>query len=548
MWLNVLILLLPVVCAFPGARTPPSPVLRRQNGTGSACAQISRSSAESMALDVFAQPKVPAKLAYDCLTSVPINKTDATALLNSILPYVQWQSDTSYLKNPPAGYLQPPVDIWANFNTILQNIQNDVYSNEHAFQAELYATFNRVHDGHFRFFPDLLSKALIFSRPVSLVSVSKDGVATPKIYEKNDIIAYNAAGNRTLPSELTKINDEDVVTFLENWAQLGPLQDPDAQYNNVFYEMAFDAQQYEAYAGYFGGSGRFGLIYPGPETTLEFANGTKRVFENQASVIGNFSRIVDGTSFYFRFCTGPHLQRTNSNITYPFPQPPPLPPVGLSPPFGYPNPVIVSGDTQVSGYYLNDESNGTYSDVAVLSMLSFAPNFPIEFQSVVQTFIQKARENGKTKLVIDLSGNGGGTILVGYDTFRQLFPSITQDGFTRFREHEAFNILSEQLSLYSTKFDSSTADAEHVFAYLSPPNYHYDLNETNKPFISHADKFAPRRFNDDEFTANMRWNLNDPLTTTNSTWGVGMDITGYGYRQNFTQPFDALDIIMVYDG
>ena len=281
-----------------------------------------------------------------------------------------------------------------------------------------------------------------------MVSVSEDGVAIPKIYEKHDILAYNAAGNQVLPSELIKINGEDAVTFLKSWAQLGALQDPDALYNNVFYEMAFDAQQYDVYAGYFGGSGRFGLIYPGPETTLEFANGTKSVLENQAyvfleredifdqraspntgalnmprpqkklqcidkdvnrSVIGNFSRIVDGKSFYFRFCTGPHLQRIDSNITYPFPLPPPLPPVGLTPPFGYPTPVVVSGDTQVSGYYLDDGNNGTYSDVAVLSMLSFAPNFPIEFQSVVQTFIQKAREKGKTKLVIDLSGNGGGT-------------------------------------------------------------------------------------------------------------------------------------------
>jgi hypothetical protein len=39
-----------------------------------------------------ALPTVDAQLAYECLTSVPINSTDATALINSILPYVEWQT------------------------------------------------------------------------------------------------------------------------------------------------------------------------------------------------------------------------------------------------------------------------------------------------------------------------------------------------------------------------------------------------------------------------------------------------------------------------
>ena len=459
--------------------------------------------------------------------------------------------DISYVKNPPKGYLMPAVDIWGNFQKILSNIESGVYANEHAFQADLFASFNAVHDGHFRFLPDLLSKAVLFSRPVSLVSVSKDGTELPKIYDKNDILAFNdigssnsTMGNSSLPSEVVKINGEDAVTVLKNLAQLGALQDPDALYNNMFFEMAINAQQWGSYAGYFAGDGRFGLIYPGPNTTIEFANETVNVYENQAYVMGNFTKVTDGEAFYQRFCTGPHIEKSWSNITYPFPPPPPLPPVSVEPAVGFPVPIVISGDQQVSGYFLDDK-DPKYADVAVLSMLSFAPNFPIEFQSVVETFISRARAAGKTKLVIDLSGNGGGTILVGYDTFRQLFPSITQDGFTRFREHKAFDILSEQISLFSTKFDSATADNEQIFAYLTPPNYHYDLNETNQPFLTHEDKFAPRLFNGEKYTANMRWNLNEPLTTTNTTWGVGETITGYGNRQNFTQPFEAVDIVMV---
>jgi len=389
---------------------------------------------------------------------------------------------------------------------------------------------------------------------VSLVSVSVDGVAVPEVYERGDIAAYNAltsgsgngtsGGNTSMPSIVSKINGEDAVSMLKAWAQLGFLQDPDALYNNVFYSMSFDAQQGGGYGGYFAGSGRYAMIYPGANTTLEFANGTVNTYSNFATVIGNFSGVVDGESAYEKFCTGPHLVPDTSNVTYPFPTAPALPPTATVPAFGYPTPVIISSDDQVSGYFLN-ENDEKYADVAVLAMLSFEPSWPIEFQSVVETFVSKARAAGKTKLVIDLSGNGGGTILTGYDTFRQLFPNIVQDGFSRFREHEAFNILSEQLSLYSANFDAATANDEHIFAYQSVTDYHYDLNETNGNFLNYDDKFAPHVYNGDNFTNIMRWNLSDPLTTTNSTWGVGETITGYGDRSNFTQPFAAEDIIMV---
>ncbi len=102
------------------------------------------------------------------------------------LPKSLKNSDISYLKKPPASYLEPAIDIWASLNTILANIKAGVYKNEHEFQTDLLKTFLAVHDGHFRFAPDLLSKALQFRRPVQVVSVSKDGVEVPKIYVKGE--------------------------------------------------------------------------------------------------------------------------------------------------------------------------------------------------------------------------------------------------------------------------------------------------------------------------------------------------------------------------
>ncbi|KAH7399875.1 hypothetical protein BKA64DRAFT_733306 [Cadophora sp. MPI-SDFR-AT-0126] len=512
------------------------------------CAAVGAAAKAYKASNPGLTPRVAADLAYECLISAPLNPVAATSLINSILPYIEWQSDSSYLAKPPPGYQFPAVDIFAALNTILENIQKGVYANEHAFQTDLLMLFQSVHDGHFRFSPDLLSKALVFRRPVQVVSVSVDGVAAPRVYVRESIDAYVNKSRTTMPSPITKVNGEDVEVFMEKLAQLGFLQDKDGLYNNLMYEMAFDAQSPNyRYTGYFALAGRYGYFYPGANTTVEFEDGLVSTIMNYAEVVGNFDGIVDGKTLYDRFCTGPQLQAVQDDreSVPQAPEPPPLPPTAKNPAHGYPTPQVISSDYQVSGYFLDGAG---YEDVAVLSMLSFSPSYPVEFQSVIQTLISDAKVAGKTKLVIDLSSNGGGNILTGYDAFRQLFPNIVQDGFSRLRQHDAFKVMSTGISRYAANFSTSSDDSKDYFAYGSVLNYRYDLNLTDNKFPTYDDKFGPHEFNGDEYTNLLRWNLNDPTTTVNAIWGVGETITGYGDRQNFTQPFAAEDIIMVYDG
>lgn len=440
----------------------------------------------------------------------------------------------------------PAIDIKASLNTIVTNIGAGKYATEHAFQTDLLKTFQAVHDGHFRFAPDLVAKALQFRRPVQIVSVSRDGVEIPKVYTRQDIAAYAAANTSTMPSPITKVNGQNVTAFLMDLAQLGFLQDPDALYNNLFYEMPFDAQYaYNRYTGYFALAGRYGYFYPGPNTTIEFANGTVNTYQNYADVVGNFNGVVDGPSMYQKYCTGPHQAYVayNNTMVIQAPTPPPLPPTGKTAPYGYPPPQIVSSDLQISGYFLNDSA---YSDVAVLSMLSFEPNFPVEFQSTIQTLISDAKAAGKTKIIVDLSGNGGGNLLTGYDAFRLFFPNITQDGFSRLRQHDAVKIMSKEISKYAANFTTASNNAEDYFTYESVLNYRFDLNFTNNNFSTYDDKFTTTtKFNGDEFTPLLRWNMEDPVSITNPIWGLGETVTGYGDRKNFTQPFPAEDIILV---
>ena len=89
--------------------------------------------------------------------------------------------------------------------------------------------------------------------------------------------------------------------------------------------------------------------------------------------------------------------------------------------FPYPqNPVTVQpylGDGGViTGYFLNDDTT------AVLSIPSFSINSEaiISFSTTVGDFLQKSRDAGKERIIIDLQRNGGDGDLLATDTFKQV--------------------------------------------------------------------------------------------------------------------------------
>ena len=63
------------------------------------------------------------------------------------------------------------------------------------------------------------------------------------------------------------------------------------------------------------------------------------------------------------------------------------------------------------------------SDLLVISLPSFDPLSEwVEYQDVLRQCLATAEKKGKTKLVIDLRGNGGGNVFAAFDFFKQLFP------------------------------------------------------------------------------------------------------------------------------
>ncbi|GAP90227.2 putative peptidase s41 family protein [Rosellinia necatrix] len=500
------------------------------------CAAVSSAWAAQIA--ATATPTVEATVAHDCLNSVPIDKQGALRYFESMKPYVEWQSDTVFKKNPPADYFYPPHDIWGVIEEVKAAVEADKYDSEYAWQQDLYIKlFGPAHDGHFVSYPDVLTNAIEWQRPLALVSISdKPDGAAPEIKVYSDVIS-----SPDTASVVAEINGKDAETFLSEWVfAVSGNQDADAAYNSLFYEKAFAAEI--SSNGYFQNGGRTRYVYPGSTTSLKFANGTSLELNNIARIKGDWSGVVDGPSYFAKFAPGATSTGSTAKTT---PSPAPSPAARAAVP-GYPEPVISSSDGVISGYYL---TGAGFEDTAVLVALSFAPADQVEFQQVAQDFFAAAKKAGKKNLVVDVSVNGGGYIFSGYDLFRQLFPDIVQEGLGRWRENPGFNAISEVFSANSADFDADTAPEDIIYQYESVYNYRYDIDEANKHFKSFEDKFGPQEFLGDSFTDVMQWDFDDPLNTINATFGFGTDITGYRSRANFTRPFAGPEnIVVVLDG
>lgn len=179
-------------------------------------------------------------------------------------------------------------------------------------------------------------------------------------------------------------------------------------------------------------------LYDGETTVIEYKNGTTQELINAASVpLDTFDFIEDGETFFATFCNlGPPQTSSKRKRDLGLPkvqkrgvalrdqlltrkeeatktkrqasQPTQL---------GYPSPVFVNSGGDFGGYYLTGRG---YDDVAVLSLPNFGPVEVEEFQDLAGQFLHAAKDEGKKRLVIDLRGNGGGTLFLAYDLFKQV--------------------------------------------------------------------------------------------------------------------------------
>jgi hypothetical protein len=509
---------------------------------------------------------VPAQLAYDCLKSIPINGSAALELVRTVRPYLNFQSTLGFLKNPTWEYrtkIQEPADLMGDLDRIAGKIQGGEYDSEYdvsfflgrirltrQFGVDMYTTMQSAHDGHLWFTPDSVAGLFRWGRPLPLVSISSDGDEIPAIFAYNDVLLATQDSSFE-PSPIVQINGGDAIEYLLTIAQLSASQDRDACWNDVFFSLPNVALGGAGSAvGAFAGGGRGSVVWPGASTDVTFDNGTTITIETTARVRKDFTGITNGQDVYNKYFSYPDqtvdLMNIDANYTsdprYPFSKKAAekKDQTQVAAP-GYPTALVRLPGNEVGGYYLNGTG---YDNVAVLAMASFEPSCGEQcFQDATRKFLVQAKKDGKTKLIIDVSANGGGIIMLGYEIFLELFPGITPFGGSRFRAHQAYDemgIAYSAITANDTR-DPNSADSDYIG---SPLNYRSDLTLDNTPFQSWADKYGPHEYNDDQYTTPQRWNLNDSYITEYS--GL-TQMTGYGLA-SLDISYSKDDVVIMYDG
>ncbi|KJX95940.1 peptidase s41 family protein [Zymoseptoria brevis] len=561
--------LLTLALASLVAATPPTLHARQDS---SPCAQL------SSAYDDF----VSADLALACLRSVPLRSTEILqSQLAGLRTFIEFQSDLNYLNaNDIAARLYPPIDLLGGLTTLEGRLNDtDFYDNEYDFQLDVARLFASAYDGHLVYIPDIVG-VFGFRRaqngvPFNLISVSSDGGELPEVYAARDVAALSAEGSSDL-SPISEINGGNVQDYLiEQAALTGSFHDPDANYNQLFARPLSDGY-YED--GNFAAPGI--LFEKAGDTTLVFRNGSEQVLQTiaRSNVTGlSLQGLTDGESLFERCCSQPSelrgiyesafsngeateelmswaKTRTGSQVAVHHPRHPLVKRQAddslISP--GFPQPSVNTSDGSLIGYFAEFDD-----ELAILVLPTFAVGVTDiatleidlavvdEYVEALASFLDEASADGRSRLIIDLRGNGGGLGYLPHEIFRQLFPSASlPSDLSNFRAHPLFNLIGSTVTPFYTTSPSADllSDLRPSFGTFGfDSTQHLDL--TNSSFTSWRDFYGPvsvPSLQTAQFTKLSRPNYTDAQQT------APIYLTRLNTRT--AQVFSAENIILLQDG
>ncbi|CAO2658759.1 Nn.00g064820.m01.CDS01 [Neocucurbitaria sp. VM-36] len=496
---------------------------------------------------------VPAQEAFDCLDSVPVDTQGNSDLIDELKQVWQFQSELKWLKNPGSDWEYGALDIEAELDKVKSNLGS--YSSEYTAQLAIQNITIRTGNFHFNYAPDIL-QVFRFRRQFNVASISSDGKSLPKLYWHDDIEAVGAGSEDV--SDIKEINGQNPYDFLKS-TFFSQYIDSDGQMNNMFSKGDTDN------AGAFAQQRKF----DGNSTDVTWTNGTSASVLNIATTQFDFSRVSDGASFFQQFCTGAISGASSSSastknfISRAAPGPVPRIPTGIYhrrnkrqtiPTSGtYASAVAEASSGVVAGYFLNGDG---YDDIAVLKIISFSnpepssideTEFNNEFQATVQSFLEQATSEKKSKLIIDLRENGGGNTNLLLDAFMQLFPDKEPFSGQRYRATDAFVKIGAAVN--EIRGDASKAqqynqfvgqDIEDGFFYRYWAWWHF--RTAGGENFSGWDQFnGPLDLNSDKFTATMRYNYS-------SADRVSILPDGFNFVNGTrSTPFDTSNIVMYTD-
>ncbi|KAK2592402.1 hypothetical protein QQS21_009885 [Conoideocrella luteorostrata] len=513
--------LLPLLAATPLAAAAAFP--RQTNNT---CGQITQAWNQAVEANTTSNFAISGPTARKCLQSMPFDKDLAGRFLQELRKYIEFQSTLEALKSPPKTYLSSDVDILGG----LDKIAKTDYASHYDFDTAINSLVNSANDGHFAVRLCSLSIFQFGRQPYGLASVSKDGLAVPELYTYHDSQLLGSKSASVSP--ITSINGQKAADFLATITKTLSNQDPDAQYNGLFVSKALQVGTGNPVSG----NGAFPFnqgLWPGVDsTTLQFQNGSSKELKTLAYIPGDEFNITDGRELFQKACV-PRPKKSTGGADSGPETPPPVKKPSPSPAAGYPKPNLRDPYNQINGYYLNNET-------AVLFIPSFdgeelPQNQSEVFANVATKFVNDAVSDGRTKLIIDVSGNGGGVITRAFDLFKLFFPDKLPYSATRFRRHAA----SESLAGIFGALNMSLAQQQGPLGYAGQvkPDQQGDFKSVDD-FLGSETQLGVK-------VSSLFANYNYTSTALS-----GDTLRGYGNSTNLNQsaPFKPENIIIVSDG
>jgi hypothetical protein len=169
------------------------------------------------------------------------------------------------------------------------------------------------------------------------------------------------------------------------------------------------------------------------------------------------------------------------------------------------NPDIVQPDLDITGggfltaYFFEEIATG------ILSIPTFRLHDEniVTFAETVGDFISNATAKNVTNVIIDLSQNTGGAVVLAINTFKQFFPHLDPFGGSRRRSHRTGNILGTAIDEFFDMLDPTNETHVPYIQALTGNEWVLDgrLNvDSESNFTSWAQYAGPEHLRNDNFS------------------------------------------------
>lgn len=349
------------------------------------------------------------------------------------------QSSVVYHLNPPPELELTPF----NLNKTLDQIMDKVKSKDHSyknnweFDFDVVRMFYRFRDGHTLYEP-ACTHGFQYVHQYPIVAMANSTTGQPDIYHVHKNYTSGSWQQGQLGSKIVKINGQKATDYIREFTKNSPeffsFVDPDARWNEMMYSLpAGDTR------------GRFAKrqLWNGEDLILTWANGSTTNVEWTLTL---FPTMVKNGELRFNDTKGLEKvcfldEKELKKITPRKPKPKkdkkttkkaakkmPAPVVSTKKPpkkpEGYPPMLAIGPEYTINSFLLKKDKKTAVLTIRKFSVAAMQQDkFIIAFQKFVKEQLAKWKKDGVERLIIDVTGNGGGKVILPYDLLSQFFPN-----------------------------------------------------------------------------------------------------------------------------